>query len=819
MELPKRYDPKTEEPKWQKFWEKEGVFKFNPEQKGEMYSVDTPPPTVSGKMHIGHAFSYAQQDFVVRFQRMLGKNVFYPFGTDDNGVPTERLIEKMKGVSAREMDRQEFVKLCLETLDKELRPKYIADWKRIGMSCDWSVFYTTIDKHCQIISQKSFIELFKMGREYRKEAPCMWCPECQTGISQVECQDKILDSFFSDIVFKVKHEDGKEEDLIIATTRPELLPACVAVFYHPEDKRFQRLNGKTAKVPLFDIEVPIMPDERADPEKGTGIVMCCTFGDQTDMEWQKAHNLPIKTAITKDGKMTELAGKFKGMSIQTARKMIIEELKDNRLLLSQEPIKHAVNVHERCKTEIEFLHSKQWFIKYLDLKDEMLKWGAELNWYPKHMKSRYDHWVKGLQWDWLISRQRFFGIPFPVWYCKRCDEVILAHIKDLPVDPMKDKPPVPRCPKCNCEEFIPEKDILDTWATSSLTPRLAVELYKDHKIFDKLYPMSLRPQAHDIITFWLFNTVVKSNLHFKCKPWKDVVISGHAQDPHGRKMSKSLGNIVEPQEMIEKYCSDALRFWAAGCKLGDDLPFEEKDLVTAMKIITKMWNASKFAIMHLENFDMNKPKQLEPMDRWILAKLNKMIKGCTDSFMKYEYAKTKFETELFFWHTLCDNYLEIAKDRLYNPDKRGEDARKSAQYTLYQCILDVLKLFSPIMPHITEAIYQLYFREKELKKSVHNTIWPKYDKKMMNEDDELMGDLVVDIIAAVRKHKSTNKMSLKQELDMLTINCEDKKHEELIKKALEDLKATTRAKEVSFGKDVSIQCEGFPIEIGVKISN
>ena len=790
MELPKQYDSKESEPKWQKFWEDEHIYKFDPKSKAEVYSVDTPPPTVSGKMHLGHAFSYAQQDFVIRFQRMLGKNVFYPFGTDDNGIPTERLIEKTKKVKAFKMKRQDFIKLCLETLEKELRPKYIADWKRIGMSCQWDIFYTTINEHCQKISQKSFIELYKMGREYRKEAPTMWCPDCQTGISQVECQDKILDSFFNDVIFKV---DGK--DLMIATTRPELLPACVAVFYHPEDKRYQKYKGKMAKVPLFDFEVPILPDERADPEKGTGIVMCCTFGDQTDMEWQKAHNLPIKEAITPDGKMTKLAGKFEGMSISTARKMILEDLKDARLCIGQEPIKHAVNVHERCGTEIEFLHSKQWFIKYLDLKDEMLKWGKKLNWFPTHMRSRYDHWVKGLQWDWLISRQRYFGIPFPVWYCKKCDEIILANEKDLPVDPLKDKPPVDKCPKCASSEFVPEKDVLDTWATSSLTPRLAIELMPP-EIQKKLYPMSLRPQAHDIITFWLFNTVVKSELHYKTKPWNDVMIAGHAQDPHGKKMSKSKGNVIEPQETIEKYGADCLRFWAAGSKLGEDLPYQEKDLVTGKKFITKLWNASKFAIMHLEDYKGDKPKKLETMDKWILSKLTRIIKASTDSFMKYEYSRTKTDVENFFWHDLCDNYLEIIKDRLYNPDQRGKEARHSAQYGLYNTLLSILKMMAPIMPHITEEIYQLYFKKHEKAKSIHISLWPKAEKP--DEKAEKAGEVVVYAVQKARQAKSEKNLSLKSPLKNLFVEGKITKQDfETVK---DDLVAATKTEKVGFEK-------------------
>ena len=755
MELAKRYDPKVSEPKWQKFWDEENIFKFDQESDAEVYSVDTPPPTVSGKMHLGHSFSYSQQDFVVRFQRMLGKNVFYPFGTDNNGVATERLIEQINGVVAREMKREDFVKLCLETLEKDLIPSYIADMKSLGLSCDFNTFYTTIDSHTQRISQRSFIQIYKDGRAYRKDAPAMWCPECQTGISQVECQDHELESSFNDIIFKV---DG--EDLVIATTRPELLPACVAVFFHPGDKRYEKYEGKNAKVPLFDFEVPIMPDERADPDKGTGIVMCCTFGDQTDMEWQRARDLPIKEAIGKDGRLTELAGKYKGMSVADARKMIIEDLKDAKLLLSQEPIKHVVNVHERCGTEVEIIKSKQWFIKYLDLKDDMLKWGEELHWYPKHMKVRYDNWVKGLQWDWLISRQRFFGVPFPVWYCGDCDEVIVADEKELPVDPLAGNPPQ-ECPKCKSKNIVPEKDVLDTWATSSLTPIIAVELLPE-QFHKKLYPMTMRPQAHDIITFWLFNTLVKSRLHDKVNPWRDVVISGHAQDPEGKKMSKSKGNVIEPQDMIERYSADALRFWAAGSKLGEDLPFQEKDLVTGEKTITKMWNACKFTFMHMEDFNPEEEVELEAYDRSLISRLNRMVQGATESFMKYEYSKTKFESELFFWRNICDYYLEIAKDRLYNPDRRGQHQRKSAQHTLYVLMLNTLKLMAPIMPHITEELYQLFFKQYENTKSIHITKWPEYDEGSVSEEMERLGELVELCVEKARRAKSDNGKSLKE---------------------------------------------------------
>ncbi len=787
MELPKNYDFMEAEKRITEFWEKEKIFAFNKKAKGKIYSIDTPPPTVSGKMHIGHSFSYSQQDFVARFRKMAGFNVFYPFGTDDNGLATERLIEKTKNVKAADMDRKEFVKLCLSTLE-EIRPKYIQDWKRIGMSCDFNTSYTTIDDHCQRISQRSFIELYEAGREYRKDAPTMWCPECRTGISQVECQDKLLDSFFNDIIFKV---DG--QDLIIATTRPELLPACVAVFYHPDDKRYKHLEGKKAKVPLFDFEVPILPDKRADPEKGTGIVMCCTFGDQTDMEWQKAHNLPIKMAITHDGKMTEIAGKYKSWDIKTARKMMIEDMKDQKLLLSQQPIKHTVNVHERCGTEVEFIKSKQWFIKYLDLKDKFLEAGKQMNWYPEHMRSRYNNWINGLQWDWLISRQRYFGIPFPVWYCKNCDEIILAKKEDLPVDPLKDKPPVDKCPKCGSKEFIPEKDVLDTWATSSLTPEIAAELIPE--MYDKLFPMSLRPQAHDIITFWLFNTVVKSQLHCNKNPWYDIMISGWALDPHGKKMSKSKGNVIEPQDIIEKYGADCLRFWAASSKLGEDLPYQEKDLVRGQRFITKLWNASKFAMMHLKDY---KPKksELEVIDKWILSKLNKIIKECTDSFMNYEYSKPKLETENFFWHVFCDNYLEIVKDRLYNPGNYDKKSVESAKYTLCTVMLDTLKLMAPITPYITEEIYQLYFSKLEECKSIHVSEWPAYEKEFDDEKSEKIGEVLVYAVGVARRAKAEKKVSLKSEVKKIILKAKiSKKDFEKIEK---DLTASTQVKEIVF---------------------
>jgi valyl-tRNA synthetase len=787
MELPKKYDAKESEKKWQEYWEKNKIYKFDKNSKKPIYSIDTPPPTVSGKMHIGHAFSYSQQDFVARFQRMRGKNVFYPFGTDDNGLATIRLIEKEKKVKAFDLGREKFIKLVLETLDKELRPEYINDWKKLGMSCDFNIFYTTINDHCRKISQESFIDLYNKKRIIRKRTPFMWCPECQTSIAQVELEDKQKHSKF--VYMKFDTSIGKK--IIIATTRPELMAACVAIHVHPKDKRYKEFIGAKAKLPIFEREVEIYANEDVDMEFGSGVVYHCTFGDMDDVEWVERFKIEPIEIMNKDGTLNEKAGKYQDMKSKEARVAIINDLDNLGLIEKIEPIQHVVNVHERCGTDIEILMTEQWFIKYLDLKKEMLKWGNELNWHPKHMKNRYDNWIKGLKYEWNISRQRFFGVPIPVWYCKKCGEQMLADISQLPVDPLKDKPKK-KC-KCGSNEFIPEKDVLDTWATSSLTPQLAVQLMpKD--LQKKLYPMDLRPQAHDIITFWLFNTVVKSHFHYKKNPWKNVMISGWALDPKGKKMSKSKGNVVEPQKMIEQYSGDCLRFWAASSKLGEDLPLQEKEFVAAKKFVTKLWNASKFGIMHLEDYKDKKP-ELEIMDRWILSKINKIIKSSTESFEDYEYSRTKADVENFFWNTFCDYYLEIAKDRLYNPDKRGKEARESAQYALYNSLLSVLKLFAPITPYITEEIYQLYFAKKENKESIHISEWPRYNKNLDDKKAEQIGDNIMDIIAAVRKYKSDNNMSMGAEIKELIIDTKED-----LKEAMGDLKAVTKAEKISFGK-------------------
>lgn len=783
------YNFKETEKKWQNYWEREQIYKFDLKKKGKIYSVDTPPPTLSGKMHIGHAFSYSQQDFFVRYHRMKGENIFYPFGTDDNGLPTEKLVEKLKNVKATRMDRQEFIDLCNTTL-QELRPAFIQDWKNIGISCDWTAVYSTIDPHCIKTSQASFIDLFHKKLVYPHTAPVMWCVQCQTAIAQADLEDAEQDSTFNDIAFTLSNG----EKITIATTRPELLPACVAIFVHPDDKRYTSLIGKKAIVPHFNQEVTIFTDESVHPEKGTGILMICSYGDKYDVEAIKKRNLAPRITLTKDGKLNELAKEFAGLSIKEGRKAILQKLEEEKSLLTKKPIKHTVNVHERCKTEIEFLATKQWFIKVLDHKKKLIDAGKQISWYPEYMKTRYEHWIEGLEWDWCVSRQRPFGVPFPIWQCKKCETFIPAELKQLPVDPLKDTP-LKKC-KCGSKEFEPERDVMDTWATSSVTPQIILNWVKNKGFstdFKKMYSMSLRPQAHDIIRTWAFYTIVKGIYHHKKIPWKTIAISGHIMDSHGRKMSKSLGNVIEPESVLDKYGADAWRFLAAGSKLGENIPYQEKDLQNGKKIIVKLWNASKFSSTHIQGYTPKKVA-LEPFDKWMLTKLNILIKEATLTFENYEYAKAKTDIEEFFWHTFCDNYLEIIKDRIYNPERRGKQAKESAQYTLYYTLLTLIKLLAPIMPHITEELYQTYFKEE---KSIHSSSWPTVTKEWNDKKAEQAGDLAIQVITQVRQEKTKAQKSLKEPVQTLIL---DKK----LKPLEQDLKAVTQAQELIYGKELKI---------------
>lgn len=767
-------DIKAIERKWLTYWEKEKVYRFDVKNKKKIYSIDTPPPTVSGDMHMGHAFSYSQEDFIARYKRMRGFNVFYPFGTDDNGLPTERLVEKLKNVRSKSMTRAEFISLCLKTL-KEITPKFIDDWKNLGISCDYSLHYSTIDKNSQKISQKSFIDLYKKDLVYKAEFPTIYCIECQTPIAQAELEDKEKETFFTTVKFK---SEGK--DLSIATTRPELLGACVAVFVNPHDKRHKNLIGKKTVVPLFNHEVPIIADESADIEKGTGVLMVCSYGDKYDVEAIKRHKIKPRIIISKRGILTITP--YNDMRIKEARKKILEDLKSLNLIAEQKSIKHAVNVHDKCQTEIEFLPTEQWFIKILHNKSKLIEQGKKIKWHPKHMFKRYENWIKGLEWDWSISRERHFGIPIPLWQCKKCNEIILAEEKSLPIDPLQTKK---SCKKCKMEAK-PEEKVLDTWATSSLTPQIASSLSKG----EIKLPYSLRPQGHDIIRTWAFYTIVKALYHENKIPWKEIAISGNVS-MHGEKMSKSKGNTIAPQQIMQKYGSDALRYWASMSKLGEDLDYQEKDLVTGKKFVNKILNAANFVFLSLKH--QNKQPALIETDRLFLMQLNKLIDSATEAFEDYNYSRARLEVDQFFWKIFADNYLEIVKKRVYSGT---EKEKASAFYTLYRALLSILKLFAPITPFVTEEIYRAHFKNYEKEDSIHLSNWPEKIKIKESKNDGAVWIRLLELIGKVRQAKSEAKKAMNSEI-VLFLNKDDKK---LLIEVLPDLKAVVNALEIKEGE-------------------
>ncbi len=840
MELANKYNAQEVESKWQKYWEDQSTYKFVDSNK-EVFSIDTPPPTVSGKMHLGHALSYSQQDFIARYKRMKGFSVFYPFGTDDNGLATEKLVQKSKGVNLRKIPRDEAIRICLEFLEEE-RKTFIADWKQIGMSCDFSLAYSTIDDHSRKISQRTFLELAKKGLVERRRGPVMWDRQFQTAIAQAELEDKKQKTVLSYVKAKLLDSNfGDSAYMIYATTRPEMLFACVGMSVEEngeyvklevvKDKEYwitgkathkekfseykvvaelkgKDLIGKKAKIAMSGNEVEISHDELVKADFGTGIVYYCTYGGVEDVEWAQRHKIDPIEIIEADGKMNSKAQEYEGKLAAEARKEIIVALEESKDLVRKENIENTVKVGERSGVEVEFIISSQWYVTYMDKKGEFLQAAKELKWHPEFMKERLDNWINGLNWDWGFSRQRHYGIPIPVWYDKQ-GKAYFAEVDELPIDPTKDRP------KSVAKEIelIGEKDVFDTWFTSGSTPLLSTELVKDEKVRKKLFPMSLRPQAHDIINFWLFYTLAKTRLLYGVNPWKDVTISGWALDPRGKKMSKSKGNVIAPQVMIEKYSADALRFWSASSKLGSDLPFQEKDLVTGQKLVNKLWNASKFSLMHLGDYEFasgdSKKDVIEVMDQWLLSRLQKLVEVCSASFEKYEYSKAKAEVEKFFWQVFCDQYLEIVKDRLYNPDKRGAASKRSAQVALSYTLDVLLKLFAPFMPYITEEIFQIYFAKGQ--KSIHISAWPEVESRLVNENTEKTGDLVVDVINTVRRYKSAQQWSLKEELRQVIV--EGKENE--LKEAVGDLQAVLNTNEVVFSGKSELESEKLKVKIGI----
>lgn len=746
------YNPALVEQEILKFWDTVNPCAFNAEGKEPVYSIDTPPPTVSGTLHLGHVFSYSQAEFMARYKRMRGYRVFYPFGLDNNGLPTELLIEKDLGVTAEELGRQKFVEAVRAGI-KKYNDSYVALFKRLGLSVDWALLYETVSPEVQKVSQKSFLELLKIGRIYRREAPVLFCPKCRTTVSQMELKDKTLRTSLVHVRFSDK--------VTIATTRPELLPACVAVFVNPSDPRYKDVVGSELKVPLSGDTVKVYADSRVDPAYGTGAVMCCTFGDQTDIEWYKAYGLGLKMIVQGNGRLNH--PRYGEIGIRAARERTIKDLQDNGYVVKLLDLEHAVNVHERCDTEVEFIVRKQWYVRYLDLKQEFLSQGDKINWYPAYMKVRYQNWVNGLQWDWNISRQRFFGVYFPVWYCKRCGEPVFAKDDQLPVNPFSDRPGR----KCSCggDEFEPETDVMDTWATSSLTPLINARWGLDDRYMGTVYPMSLRAQAHDIISFWAFTTIVKSYLHTGSIPWRDIMISGHGLDSKGQPMHKSKGNVVYPEQYIEKYGADALRFWASSSTLGEDNSFQEKEVVSGSRLVKKLWNVARYVNLNCRGSGRQESPRI--LDKWIVARLNMAVAEATKCFERYDYYKARVAIEGFFWE-FANDYLEFVKNRVYEGDK-------SAKYTMSHVLLNILKLLAPFIPFVTEYIYrEVYIKTGELRilgedesESIHLSRWPSsfgVDESSMNT-----GEAVAAVIRDIRKLKHDNKIPLNEAISSATV--------------------------------------------------
>lgn len=799
-----KYNHLEVEQLYQHKWIKEQIYAYQPASKNKTFVIDTPPPTVSGDLHIGHIFSYTQTDILARFHRMQGKNVFYPMGWDDNGLPTEKRSQNLYGVkcdptldynsslkfeklkkppsSYQVVSRKNFLEIC-EKQVLEDESKYKALWNHIALSVDWNQNYRSIDLYAQSLAQISFLDLCNKGLTQNRLSPVLWDTQFQTAVAQADVEDRSQKGFFHFITFKVK----ESKSFTIATTRPELLPACVAVVAHPKDDRYKSFFGGKATVPLFDREVPIIPSEHADPEKGTGILMVCTFGDMEDVSFCKKHQLPILQIIDDSGFMMDIDfnkepfqsltpvkaqshySHLKGLRIQPARKKIVEILKDKGEL-KQEPkeCEQSVKFYEKGDFPLEILPKRQWYIKILDHKEELLQQGKKIQWHPPSMRKRYDQWVEGLNQDWCISRQRVYGVPFPVWYKindkKQTDynQVLTPDLnawlnkKHIPADPFNlsadgllaklttppqnNYPidPLKSVPKGFKEEqrfqaggFKAELDVMDTWAVSSLSPYINSGWVLNPEKHKKLFPADLRPQAHEIIRTWAFYTIAKSYFHEKQIPWTNIAVSGWVVTPKRTKMSKSKGNALAPEALIQTYSADAVRYWTAKARLGQDTVYDENLFKTGKRLTVKIFNASRFVQMQLQNLDfieLNKGiKEISvPVDQAWLQQLIQLKLQVIVELNQYNYAGALEIIEKSFW-SFCDNYLELVKARVYQlkDQPQGVSGLRTLDYSLYL----FLKLLAPYLPYVTEAVWQNRYSEKG--HSLHSTFW--MDKKSLEQ--------------------------------------------------------------------------------------
>ncbi len=784
--LPKEYNFVEIERKWQGKWEKMGIYRYDwNDALSVPFSIDTPPPYPSGELHMGNVLNWTYFDMVARYKRMCGFNVLFPQGWDCHGLGIEIQVEKTNNIRKRDLPPDQFRKMCMTLVEK-----YIAIMKegilKLGCSIDWTTEYRTMDPDYWRRTQLSFILLHRKGYMYLGTHPVNWCPHDETAIADAEVDYVKREGVLHYIRFQV---EGTHEHLIIATSRPEFIPACVAIEVNPEDTRFCRYVGKTIVVPLIDRSVSVIADECVDPKFGTGVVMICTYGDKEDVKTVIKHKLPIVMLLSENGRINENGGKYLGLSVNQARAAIVQDLTAAGLLEKTEKITQEVGVCDRCKTHVEILERKQWFMKTRDLTDKVEKTANEVVWYPDYMKNRLIDWAKSLDWDWVISRQRLFATPIPVWYCKKCGELILAESDWVPIDPKLEGPRLKACPKCGGAEFRGETDVFDTWMDSSITCAVHAG-WPDRADWHRLFPASVHPSGTDIIRTWAYYLMVRHLALFDETAYRSVLINGMVLGQDGRKMSKSLKNYAAAPEALNKYGADAIRQWAAGGgATGSDIPYRVEDVEYGRRFLVKLWNASGFASKLLTDYTPVNEGSIEfqPLDRWILSKTENVTKKVTEAFEKCQFNIAVEEVRNFTWHVFCDAYLEAVKDRLYRPEVHGQAQKVAAQFALYEVLYRMLQLLSPVAPHLTEEIYQAMYAETKGYASLQLTPWPQFNRRQVDEKAEKRGDIVVELIGEVRREKAEKRLPLNTQIKLLTVYAGDHSAAEAVNEGESDI--------------------------------
>ncbi len=795
--LPKECNILQIEEKWEKKWEEMGIYRFDRrDTKLPVYTIDTPPPYPSGDFHMGNVLNWTYFDIVARFKRMTGHSVLFPQGWDCHGLPTEVQTEEKFNVKKTDMSPTEFSKLC-----EQLVEKYIDVMKsaivRLGCSVDWTTEYRTMDPDYWRRTQLSFIMLYNQGLIYRGSHAVNWCPRCETAIADAEVEHETHEGHLHYIKFKIEGDNS----LTIATTRPELLFSCITVAVNTNDERYKKHIGETIFVPVAEKSVKILSDEMVDPSFGTGVVMICSYGDKADVNFVAKYHLPVILSIDEKGKMNEKAGKYAGMRVKEAKKSVVIYLEQQGLLEKVEKIQQEVRVCWRCKTPIEILERKQWFMKTRIFTDEVEKNALEVKWYPDYMKKRLIDWARSLDWDWVISRQRVFATPIPIWYCSRCGEAVISQLDWVPIDPKTEVPKLDSCPKCGSKEFWPETDVLDTWFDSSISCAVHAG-WPDDSDWVRCFPADIHPSGADIIRTWAYYLMVRHLALFRQKPYKSCLINGMVLGVDGRKMSKSLGNYIATPDVFNKYGADATRQWAAGGgATGSDIPFRWSDAEFGWRFLIKLWNAARFCSLHLENYKPQQEVRLEILDKWMISKLENVTEKVTNALENCNFNIALEETRNFTWHTFCDSYIEVVKHRLYQPETFGEEKKAAAQYTLYTTIYRILQLLAPISPHLTEEIYQTMYSRDKKHKSIHVSPWPTFKNEKVDNVAEGHGDLIVSIIAEIQRDKAEKGLPLNGQIKKLIIYAANEKAVHFLGQAVEDIKGTCKILEAEILPD------------------